>query len=132
MNLPWIISLASKACQFILKTGFLKESLDLAEQQKEIHQTSADCSCAPFAQGILTLIYRATQVSICKLLRIYKGLTQSQLNFNNSDISTFMIVLNDYVIDFCVEFAKENTITEDDSVEKWICSQVNNQSLSVS
>ncbi|CAG5098441.1 Oidioi.mRNA.OKI2018_I69.XSR.g15670.t1.cds [Oikopleura dioica] len=96
---------------FILKAGCLKESLDLAEQQKEIHQTSADCPCAPFAQGIFTLVYRATQVSIF--------------------FSTFMIVLNDYVIDFCVEFAKGNGATENDSMEKWICSQVNNQSLSI-
>jgi len=56
-------------------------------------------------QGVFTLIYRATQASIL--------------------FSSFFIFLNDYIIDYCVDY------NDDNEMKKWICSQVDDQSMSI-
>jgi hypothetical protein len=71
-------------------------------------------------QGVFTLIYRATQASIRKSLVICKEF-KAFLVF-----SSFFIFLNDYIIDYCVDY------NDDNEMKKWICSQVDDQSMSVS
>jgi len=105
VNLPRIVSLLSKSLQWILNKGCFKDSLELAEEQKMIKQTSADCTCAPFTQGIFTLIYRMTQASIL--------------------FSSFFILWNDYIIDYCLDYKDDN------EMKKWVCSQVDDQSMSI-
>jgi hypothetical protein len=89
-----------------LKDGFIKESLDLADDQTQIEQEIADFEWASLIQGVSAIIKKTTKASIL--------------------LTALLIFCNDYVIDHCVDFDKENT------VENWVCSHVADQTLSVS